>query len=68
MTKKCMGPNVPLIEAAERGFTHVLIAPRGHPVSVHKTEKLAKRALWVVRGMGCTIMPMSEAIKETLAG
>ena len=67
MTKKHFGgQNVPLADAAERGFTHVLIAPKGHPVSVHKNEKLAKRALWYVRGMGCKVIPMSEALRASV--
>jgi hypothetical protein len=38
-------PRNPLIVAAERGYTHVLVAPKGHPVSVHRSEKRAKIAL-----------------------
>ncbi len=60
-----IGRNAPLTDAAGRGFTHVLMSAMGHPVSVHKSEQLAKDSFRRVKKMGCKIIPMADALRAS---
>ena len=56
------GRNPPIEVAMARGYTHVVLAPSGHAISNHRSEKEAKKALRDLRAMGCKIVPIAEAL------